>query len=410
MKVLALCRLFTGYSDSLQNREWRPHGAPAIARILEGLHRGAGIDLHTVFAVKDFPLRDRFPGTERFELGEIGSVEIWPAPRTGMRRLDILAMELDHMRRAVSLCRRLRPEVVYATYGQISAAAAIARFKLAPVVLRMMGVFPHHRQFLERSLSIGKWQLRSPFAHVVCTQEGSGPEEVIPRLVGAGVPHSVLLNGVDRPEVAPDAVGRLRKQYGLGTRPVVLFVGRLEDYKGCFEFIDAAACYLADGKPDADFVLVGDGSCRKELEIRCAARELGGRVHLIGSVPGDMVATWLAAADIYVSMNHHGNLSNTNLEALTLGKCMIIPEKDIDANIDVSTARLLPADTVIRYDRSDPASSLTAVLGELLSDADRIAALGKAAGALSRRLLQSWNDRAAKEIDILRHASRTARL
>ena len=45
--------------------------------------------------------------------------------------------------------------------------------------------------------------------------------------------------------------------------------------------------------------------------------------------------------DIYVSMNHFGNLSNANLEAINANDCMIIPSPQKENGIDDYTSKLL---------------------------------------------------------------------
>lgn len=404
MRVLSLCRLFSGLAECLERGVWQPSGVPAIDKVLQGLAADPGTQPLTLFAVKDAPLAKRFPIRRDLSLPEIGPACILPWRSVGERRLSLLATEADHALAALAAVRRFRPDVVYATYAHIVPAALIARLGLAPVVLRMMGIFPHHRALAKGGLSPYRALLRAPFAHVICTEDGSDPSAVLPHLLAPGVPSSVLLNGVDRPSVDRAEVTALKAAHGLGSRPVVLYVGRLEPYKGCLDFVHAALAMLKRDPACADFVLIGDGPCRAELDaMRQQAGAAADRIHLVGAVPSRQVPAWQKAADVYVSLNRNGNLSNANLEALAMGTCVLIPSADAAANIDSSTACLLPPDVVLRYDRHSVVDSLSATLSELLTDPARMVGLGQAAGKLAEGLVRPWPERVAREIAILKN-------
>ena len=52
-------------------------------------------------------------------------------------------------------------------------------------------------------------------------------------------------------------------------RNLALFIGRMEEYKGINEFIDAAFKLLKDYEKELIFVIVGNGSLfKKTLDIR----------------------------------------------------------------------------------------------------------------------------------------------
>ena len=54
---------------------------------------------------------------------------------------------------------------------------------------------------------------------------------------------------------------------------------------------------------------------------------------------------YLNAADIYVSTNMYGNLSNANLEALSAGACLVLPTSEPSLPLDTVTDRLIPPGT-----------------------------------------------------------------
>lgn len=127
--------------------------------------------------------------------------------------------------------------------------------------------------------------------------------------VRCGVPEErtrVVLPGVEEP-VHGDS--DFRQIYGLGKRPVMLFLGRLIPRKGLVEFIERSLPAVLDRVPDAMFVIAGSepGNAlfhRAGLlaEIRDTASRLGveGHVLITGSLTEERVAAAYRAADVFV--------------------------------------------------------------------------------------------------------------
>ena len=129
-------------------------------------------------------------------------------------------------------------------------------------------------------------------------------------------------------------------------------------------------------------------------------------MRLVGSVPHEEVAAWLQRADVYVSLNHLGNLSNANLEAIAAGTCMIILDADPMTHTDTETTRLIPDDAVLRIDRENMAENLALALESLLDAPERITSYAAAAERLGKELLQPWDRRIEKEVDLICHLAR----
>ena len=153
-------------------------------------------------------------------------------------------------------------------------------------------------------------------------------------------------------------------------------------------------------------VLVGDGSRRHKLADHIAEAGAGDAVRLVGSVPHGEVAAWLGRADIYVSLNHLGNLSNANLEAIAAGKCMIILDEDARTHTDIETTRLIPDDAVLRIGRDSMEVNLARALESLLDAPERITSYAAATTRLGKELLQPWDARITHELDMIRHIAK----
>ncbi|MDP6486611.1 MAG: glycosyltransferase family 4 protein [Alphaproteobacteria bacterium] len=408
IRVMVVARLFSGLADGLAQEAWRPHGVPAIYRLLESLAARKDVELLTVFANKD-DNGGRFARGREFETPSLGRVVILPwVPRNWLAALglDGKLREAGHLLRCLWLWLRFRPHLVYATNANFPVAAIFARLRLSRVVLRLLGLHPDQYRVAESRGGFQRWLYHAPFDHVVCSLDGSGVDYYLPRLIAPQVPCSVLLNGVDpqRPDI--EATARIEKSHGEDGPPVVLFIGRLEWNKGCREFVEGVLGLLARRPGSLRAVLVGDGGLRVELAGRIAAARAEDQVLLAGNVPHGEVAAWLARADVYVSLNHLGNLSNANLEAMAAGKCMIILDADPKTHTDMETARLIPGDAAMRIGREEMAGNLARALDSLLDEAGKIESYAAAAARLGKELLQPWDRRIETEIDLICHLAR----
>lgn len=396
MRVLVLGRLFSGLKDSVQQGRWEPRGVPAFYRLVEGLQADPGCVLTTVLACKEDDRR--FPRSTTIHLAQAGRIAVlaWQRPSFGiLRRVDWLATELVQIASIVLKALRFRPDVVYATYANLFPAAIMCRVMRRNVVLRLMGIFPHQRSLHRARFALHRWALRSPFRAVVCTEDGSDPASVLPPLLHPESELVLRLNGCDAP-IKTDAAVRSEQAFS------VLFVGRLEPYKGCDIFVDAALTVLARSAIPVRFVIVGDGTMREELQRRAESAGRPGSIRFTGAIPHRHVVRYLEACDVYVSVNFNGNLSNANLEALAAGACLLIPTSDPAIPIDTSTDRLLPHDAAMRYDRKEPTESLARAVSDLIGNPAKIAAYRASARKCARALLRPWAEQIDSDIALLK--------
>jgi glycosyltransferase involved in cell wall biosynthesis len=247
-----------------------------------------------------------------------------------------------------------------------------------------------------------RWQLHSPFAHVVSTEDGSDPAAVLPKLLDPATPVTVRLNGCDMTPLSEQERHAVREANGFSERPVVAFLGRLEPYKGCVEFIDAALAVLQSTPDCADILLIGDGPLHAEMEARVNSAGQSARVHFVGSRPHDQVRRYIGAADIYVSTNMYGNLSNANLEAIAAGLCLVLPTSDPSVPLDTVTDNLVSEDVALRYDRTRLPVSLAEVLRGLLASPAEVARRRANTAALAKRMIRPWAQSIAEDIGLLK--------
>jgi L-malate glycosyltransferase len=124
-------------------------------------------------------------------------------------------------------------------------------------------------------------------------------------------------NGVDLGEFAPvpeAARLRLRNDLGLPEQAIiVLFVGRLVDYKGIHDLLDAWRCVRAES---ARLLIVG--------ATDESSMELPQRVLVRGWA--DSPLAYLQAADVFVHPSHADGMPNAVLEAMACGCAVIATE------------------------------------------------------------------------------------
>ena len=96
----------------------------------------------------------------------------------------------------------------------------------------------------------------------------------------------------DRPSVRAEA--------GLGQRPLVVSVMRLEPVKQAADLVDVLDLVRRDC-PDVAFAVVGEGSLREEMLTRVGLLNLGDSFFLLGNQSQRWIASMLANADVVVA-------------------------------------------------------------------------------------------------------------
>ena len=239
------------------------------------------------------PLAAHFGDVPQFPLG--GSLFGWKSLRT---RLN-LSRHLRH--------HRVQVAHAFDFYANLTLIPA-ARFARVPVVLgshRQLGDLMTPAQFRAQATAF-RW-----CDAVVCNSQAAAA-----RLIATGLaPDKIAVIGNALPaEAFAAAPGVLPK------RPGVLRVGMVarmnHRYKNHSGFLRIAA-QVHRRMPDAEFVLVGDGPLRPELEKEASSLGLGASAIFLGDRQ-DMPAV-LASLDVAVLTSDSESLSNVILEAMAAG-------------------------------------------------------------------------------------------
>ena len=133
---------------------------------------------------------------------------------------------------------------------------------------------------------------------------------------------------------------------GLGTRPYLLFLGRLHPKKGCDLLIRA---WAEIGNTEYDLVMAGPDQVGWMKTLQALAAELGvaGRIHWPGLLTGDAKWGALRAAEAFVLPSHQDSFGVAVGEALACGTPALITDKvNIWREVEKAGAGLVAPDNL----------------------------------------------------------------
>jgi len=180
-------------------------------------------------------------------------------------------------------------------------------------------------------------------------------------------------------------LGTFRRAHGFpDDAPLVLFLGRIHEYKGLGVLLEAFADVARDtprDAPQARLAIVGrDDGYLGTLQARIAALGLAGRVRFCGPAYGaDRIAAY-ADADVFaLTPSHAEETSLAALEACAAGTPVIVTQQAAIPWLDEADAGV-----TVRYERAQIAAALRRLLGD--------AALRARLGTNARRLVRERFD------------------
>jgi phosphoheptose isomerase/glycosyltransferase involved in cell wall biosynthesis len=369
-----------------------------VAALAGGIaRRGADVVVHTRRDRKDLRERVRMPGGV-----EVHHVDAGPP---GPIAKDELLPHMDEFADALREAWRYdRPDVVHAHFWMSGYAALQAAAGLdIPVVqtFHALGVVKRRYQGPKDTSPPARLEIerdivkRASGIVATCTDEVF---ELI-RMGSASDKLTVIPCGVDLDLFSPHGPSEPRDS----ARHRLVCVGRLVERKGIGNVISALS-----GLPDAELIVVG-GPERAQLDrdpearrLLALARKAGvpDRVEFTGRLDRGAIAPLLRSADVLVTVPWYEPFGITPLEAMACGTPVVASAVGglIDTVVDRRTGVHVPP--------RDP-ERLSVELTELLADAPRLAAYGRA--AVKRAGLYDWNRIAASTLDLYARVPRRRR-
>lgn len=138
---------------------------------------------------------------------------------------------------------------------------------------------------------------------------------------------SIIPNGINPSEFKEaDTIG-FRKKYGLGDKPFIMFMGRLNHIKGP-DLLLEAFCNIKDDLKDYDLLFVGpDGGMLSSLKDTVMKLKVDKRVHFISYLGGIDKSQAYHAADVLVIPSRQEAMSIVVLEAGATGTPVLITDQ-----------------------------------------------------------------------------------
>lgn len=410
MKILYVCRLFTGLEQSLYSEKWTPTGVPTIYKIIEKLDK-SNHEVRFILTKKDVGNGEFSTWNENSDKNiklegmknkflVLSGAEFFPSflPRK-------IIMILREFRQVSKICFAVwsfKPNLIYIDHANTISAGILSRVTKIPVVYRVMGVYPYMREVLKgRNLlhKLMKWFYASPFSLVICTQDGSGVEGWLDRSLKKSINKEILINGITKLDLINK---NLMNFYDIPSdKFVILFLGKLEKYKGCDDFVNSVIKLINKGYSDIIALVIGTGSQKQILQKKVRLEGLDTNFTFISNVPHDKVVSAHLRSDIYVSLNKLGNLSNSNLEAMSLGSCIVLPEPNYDNGVDVFTKKNIGSKSTINIPRDASDSDLANSLESLYLDPKKRNLLSQNISNLADKFIPSWDERIDYEMELL---------
>lgn len=389
---MRICFLCADLGIALGGRK----GAAAHARGLIGAFRAAG---HEVVAVTGLPADPGEVGASVVALeGSALAEQLEGALDLPLRRALRHVLHNAVVERGLrELLARSRPDLVYERYGPFGVAGGVvARALGIPHVLEVNA--PLAREGAEyRGQALPELAAQLERAALAVTRRVVAVSETLrAELCEAGADPSkiaVVPNGVDTERFQPS--GPVLP--GLEGRFVVGFVGNLRPWHG----VEALAKAFRELLPDPRFQLlvVGDGPAASALES--LEREVPDRVRLVRGVDHAEVPRYLRAMDAAVAP--YPPLERFYFSPLKLLEYMAAGRAIVASRIGQVAELLRDGETGLLVPPGDPSALAAAV--RRLADDDRLRARLGARAAETARREHTWEDRAARILDLARSAT-----
>jgi len=125
--------------------------------------------------------------------------------------------------------------------------------------------------------------------------------------------------------------------------PLIGWVGRFVNVKGCFDFLEACKLVVKEF-PDARFLMAGDGYLKNEIEGRIRENLMEDKIFLLGY--REDVPAIMRGIDLFVLTSHNEGLGMVLIEAMASGRPIVATDVGgvSDVVLDGVTGILVPSE------------------------------------------------------------------
>ena len=393
---IILSRLFSGLVESITSEELRPTGIPAFINLATKCSNRYKttwvISCKTPSESTVINNRRKYIKIDDIQFIILPYIVISPKLRKINNHLNSIITFIFLFKLILSLSNKT---TLYSDRSNITTAALIKKMRLASVVIRILGVYPDQKKLADKL----RYKLRNPlkyFAYktnfdlVVATQDGSGTELYLDKLLRKNTPRRILINGVDHNQnirIITD------KKINL------LFVGTLTESKGIIDLLNSIKI-LKDRFNGFQLNIIGKGPLFEYSKKYIEINELNSNVKVLGALTKDEVFNYYGNSDIYISTNKYGNLSNTVLEAAAHGLCLLLLSKDDKTKTDIFTFQYFN-NTAIFIERCNLIENLSNELIKLISNNNLITEFSERICRFSLNNFSTWEERIEFELNLI---------
>ena len=296
------------------------------------------------------------PGAREYDAGQGVSIRRAPTGRRlrGGRNAPLNAV-------ALSQALRFAPDVTLSLHLVASPAAAVIRRALGARTVQYF-----HAKEIPAKARLAAFAA----AHADVVVAVSAYTEGLIRATGAPVAEMRRVSpGVDLPADTRPLPAE---------RPTFVTVARLEDrYKGHDVLVHALAL-IRERVPDVQWVVIGDGPLRGELEALARAHGVADSVRFLGALSDAERDTWLRRADLLAMPSRLPGAGRAGegfgivyMEAAAYGKPVVA------GNVGGALDAVLDGQTGLLVDPADP-RAVSEAIARLLLDSDLAQRLGRA--------------------------------
>ena len=188
----------------------------------------------------------------------------------------------------------------------------------------------------------------------------------------------------------PVAASVVRKRYGLGEDPLILFVGKFSRRRNIPALVEAFALLAGSGRYPHRLVLVGPNHLHQPIEQQAHDLGVGDRVTVTNFVPDDDLVALYGLADLFVYPSEIEGFGLPVLEAMAAGVPTIALRRNVFEEV---------AGDAITYAEAGTATQLGAAMAALLDDNQLRARLRRR--GLERASTFSWTRTAQRTLEVL---------
>ena len=374
---------------------------PAVYKLIEILNE-KGINADVIFISRDE--KDDIRKYHKLKFNQLNNINFFIFPFYKALIPGLTYLKIRHIINAFKLIYRNKYNLIYCDRVNVEYGGLFSRLGYK-VLLRLHGVaylYENLKPFKKFGIPSMEYFLGygAPFKAVLCTKDGSPGYHFINKFMRNTLKTKFMLSGtnIDRNS---RKIFDIKEKYNLDPNiKVIMTTGRLSFDKAPDLFIKSII-QLNRLNENYFVILIGDGPMRQDLENSVKKAGLENKIIFFGRLDHSLILPLLQQADIFVSLNMCGNLSNAVLEAIHSGKCIITLDHSAETKRDEHVKIKELREALILIDRNMIIEKLPSKINQLINNTNLINQKAKAVKTLGEKYLISWKTRINNEIDFI---------